>query len=446
MTLKEQASRAVEELRRKAPGLEGEVYLYRGSTRSLELRQGLPHIQRCCEESGVGLRLFQDGRMGFASAGGSAQDVLPGLIESVRSQLPHLPRDEHRVLPALQAGSAGSIEGLEDPVLMSAPLSEWEERLRAMEAAALSEDKCVKKVLDAGYGEGRAECAMAGTTGLLCIERATHCNAGIAILAEQEGEVQVGSGSCMARSAAGIDLTLAAKQAVQRGAALLGGVRESPRRRTVLFDPWAAGELLDLLAGALSAEAVQKGHSLFAGKRGKRIASECVSLIDDPRRPFGISSSLYDDEGVPTRRKDMVLCGVLQDFFYDDYTARREGRASNASASRPGYKGLPGPGATNFYLEPGKFKREELFKDAQDGVLVLDLLGMHTADAVSGEFSVGISALLLQGGELGRPLKAAMLSGNLFELLDRVDAVADDLTFHGSLAAPTFRVRDLMVA
>ena len=71
---------------------------------------------------------------------------------------------------------------------------------------------------------------------------------------------------------------------------------------------------------------------------------------------------------------------------------------------------------------------------------------MHMADTVSGEFSVGVSGLSISGGQLGHPVKKAMIAGNLKQLLANIDAVADDLTFYGSMGAPTFRVADMNVA
>ena len=94
----------------------------------------------------------------------------------------------------------------------------------------------------------------------------------------------------------------------------------------------------------------------------------------------------------------------------------------------------------------GSMSREKLIGDTKDGLLVFEVLGMHTADPVSGEFSVGLSGIAIENGQLTHGVRGAMLSGSLLELLERVDAVADDLTFYGRLATPTFRVSDMTVA
>ncbi|MDD5657081.1 MAG: metallopeptidase TldD-related protein, partial [Elusimicrobia bacterium] len=138
--------------------------------------------------------------------------------------------------------------------------------------------------------------------------------------------------------------------------------------------------------------------------------------------------------------------GVLKDYFYDTYTAAKDGRPGNASAGRGSYKGLPSPTHSNFYLAPGRATREELIAGTADGVLIMEIMGMHMADPISGEFSVGVSGLAISGGRLGQPVRKAMISGNLLDVLAGIDGVADDLTFYGSLGAPTFRVAQINVA
>jgi PmbA protein len=185
---------------------------------------------------------------------------------------------------------------------------------------------------------------------------------------------------------------------------------------------------------------------LLAGRVGKKIASSLVTLRDDPRRPGGPASARFDDEGVPTRDKALVEAGVLRVLLHDSTTAARDGAASNGCGYRDGWSGLPGPGPSNLILAPGTTGRDALISGTKDGLLVLEVLGAHMIDPVSGEFSVGVSGLEIAKGALGKPFKGAMLAGNLLDLLARVDAVADDLTFHGSFASPTVRVSALDVA
>ncbi|MBI3566338.1 MAG: TldD/PmbA family protein, partial [Elusimicrobia bacterium] len=184
----------------------------------------------------------------------------------------------------------------------------------------------------------------------------------------------------------------------------------------------------------------------LAGKLGATVGSPLVTLRDDPRRPGGPGSARFDDEGLPTRDKALVDRGVLRELLHDSVTAARDGLVSNGCGYRGGFSGLPGPGPSNLFLAPGAASRESLVSGTKDGLLVLEVLGTHMVDPVSGEFSVGVSGLELSKGAVGRPFKGAMIAGNLLDLLARVDAVADDLVFHGGFGSPTFRVSALDVA
>ena len=439
------AAEAADGLRRR--GMTAEVYMVEAAERGIEFKEGaLDGVQETAL-SGTGLRLLEDGRQAFAYCQGTDKEAVARLTERVRSQVRHLPADPHRGLPgpAEADAPAGFAESLWDASLFSAPLTDVVPYLKGMESEALK-DKRVKKVLRMGYGESRAEVAIANTLGLSASERGTNASIGLSASAETDGEIQIGSASDSKRFFCDLDFALAGRQAAERGADLLGGKKLPTKRRSVVFDPWMAPEFLEMLAGALSADQVQRGKSLMAGRLGAPIASKLVSFIDDPRRPRGAASSLFDDEGVPTRRKAVVQDGVLRDYFYDTYTARREGKATNGSASRASFRGLPSPGSSNFYLAPGGTSRERLIADTQDGVLVLEVMGMHMADPVSGEFSVGLSGLAIENGRVTHAVKGSMLSGNALDMLHRVDAVADDLTFYGSIGSPTFRVADLTVA
>lgn len=447
-TFLETAERALEAARREAPGLSVEVYAARGRERALERKEARPEQFVESAEEGLGLRLSDGNRMAFVCGGGLTPEVAADLARRAKAQLPLMPADPARVLPAPQDAPvpAGLSRTLHDEAAFITPLEDLAPRLDDAAARAMRGCKGVKKVLHAGYSESFSEVAVVSSTGVRAYERGSSAGVGFSMAASKGAELQVGSGSRAARSAAELDWDAAAQEAAFRAAVLLGSKKLPGKKRDVLFDPWVASDVLDLIAGPLSAEAVQRGRSLLKGKIGKRVASKAVSLVDDPHRPAGLGSALFDDEGLPTRRKMMVERGILREFYYDAYTAARDKVASNGSASRGGYRGLPGPSPTNLILEPGKLTRAALLGDTNDGILVFEIMGMHTADPVSGELSVGVSGVAVRRGELTHGIKGAMLSTNILKLFGAVDAVADDLVSYGSLCAPTFRAAGLQIS
>ncbi len=425
-----------------------EVYLSSGEERAVSRRDGERDGVEASESAGAGVRVVRDGRVGFAAAGGADLAAIKDLYARAVEQLPHAEPDPRRVLPGPQADpvkDASFAAALWDETLFSAPWNEVEARLMESEAAAKAQPR-VAKIMRVEYAESRGTVVIAGTSGLFASERGGSASVSLVVAAESGKEVQLGEGYRASRLAAGLDFAAVGREAGQRASSLLGARRAKGGKRAVLFEPWVGVEFLELLAELLSADEVHGGRSLLAGKLGQRVASPLVTLRDDPRLPGGLGSCRIDDEGLPTRDKAMIAEGVLLEYFHDTFSAAKDGLASNGCAYRGSYAGLPGPGASNLYLVPGKGTRESLIADTKAGLLVAEVLGMHMVDPVSGAFSVGVSGLAIEKGRLAGPVKGAMISGNLLELLACVDGVASDLTFQGSLGAPTFRVSSLDVA
>jgi|CXWL01.1.fsa_nt_gi PmbA protein len=441
------AREAVAWMKAQSSDIAAELYLSRGEDRTLSRREGERDGVEASETEGAGVRVARDGRVGFASAGGADLAAIKDLYARALEQLPHAAPDRRRALPGPQSGGEDPAlaAALWDESLFSASWDDIEGRLAAAESAAKSQPR-VTKIMRVEYGESRGITVIAGTSGLFASERGGSASVSLIAAAEDGAEVQLGEGYRAERRAGALDFAAAGREAGRRAGSLLGARRASPGKRTVLFEPWIGSEFLELLAELLSAEEVQGGRSLLADKIGRRVASPLVTLRDDPRRHGGLASCLFDDEGLPTRDKAMIEAGVLREYFHDTASAARAGVSSNGCAYRGSYKDMPGPGASNLYLAPGTSAREDLIADTRDGILVSEVLGMHMVDPVSGAFSVGISGLAIVNGTASHPIKGAMMSGQLLDLLARVDGVAEDLSFEGPLGAPTFRVASLDIA
>jgi PmbA protein len=226
-------------------------------------------------------------------------------------------------------------------------------------------------------------------------------------------------------------------------------VKPATTKVPIVLDPFAASSFLGVLAGALDADNVLKGRSLFAEMVGQQIGSPAFTLVDDGRILDGPGACPFDGEGVPSGRTELFTAGTLQGFLHSTSTAARAGggQRSTGNAKRGGYKSTPGVGTSNFYVEAGAPSFEDLLAKADGGVLIADVSGVHSgANPISGEFSVGATGLRITGGALGEPLREMTIASTLPEMLAGIGAVGRDLRFFSSVGTPSILIDEMTLA
>jgi PmbA protein len=216
-----------------------------------------------------------------------------------------------------------------------------------------------------------------------------------------------------------------------------------------VLDSFVAASFAGFIGGMLSADAVQRGRSLFAGKLGEEVAAPQLRLADDPTDPGGLASAPFDAEGSPARRNALIEEGRVSTYLYDARTARKDGRETTASATRSSYRSPPSVGTSNLVIDAGEATLDELVRQAGDGLLVTDVAGLHSGvNPVSGTFSVGASGRLIEGGALGRPVREITIASDLVSMLKSVRAVGAEarwVPFGGSVKAVPLLLEEMSI-
>lgn len=219
-----------------------------------------------------------------------------------------------------------------------------------------------------------------------------------------------------------------------------------------VFDADCMGEILTAYSSVFSADMAQKGLSLLAGKEGERIASECVCLIDDPFEAESPVQAPFDAEGVAAYQKTVIDRGVLQTLLHNLKTAAKAGLTSTGNASKAGYASPVEVAPYSFYIQNSGRSLEELLHAAGDGVYITAVKGLHAGtNAVTGDFSMECAGFMIENGHRGRAVTSFTVSGNFFDMLKNIEAVADDLRFQmprgfTRIGSPSILVRELAVA
>ncbi len=211
----------------------------------------------------------------------------------------------------------------------------------------------------------------------------------------------------------------------------------------VVLDYYAAIGLLQTFLGAFNGENVMRGRSILKDKLGSEIATPTLSIIDNPLLEKGMYTTKCDGEGSVSQKTDLIKDGVLNSFIYDIYTANKEGVETTSNGYRGSYVTTPQISSSNLEF---KFKEMRDLSEIDKGVLTTSVLGAHTANPISGDFSVEASnAFKIENGELSYPIKKAMVSGNIFEIMKNVEGLNSEIKQYGSYIIPKLLVHNLRI-
>jgi PmbA protein len=423
-----------------------EAYAQQATRTEVNAFEGEVERLSSASSSGVGVRVVRDGRLGYAYTADLSDQGLRQCLAEARANLEVSTEDPGNVLP--DAADHEPLDGIFDPRQVDIGPERKVQLALDLEARTRDANPKVSKVETASYGDAVARVAIASSTGVRGSYSVTRAWCYSAAMASQDGQAQIGYGIDSARSIEDLDIEPVAAEAAERAVRMLGAAKPPTRTVPVVFDRMVAPSLIGVVLAGLSAEAVQKGRSLFTDKLGERVGAPGLQLIDDGRLLDGPGAAPFDDEGVPTRRNVLLADGVLQRFLHNTASAARGGDTSTGNAARASFKSTPGISAHNVFLEPGDKDQAGLLAQAGEGLLVQDVTGVHSgANPITGDFSIGVSGLWFRDGELAEPVREATVAAYLLDILKSIVAVGSDLRWTtGSIGGASLLVGQMTVA
>ena len=243
-----------------------------------------------------------------------------------------------------------------------------------------------------------------------------------------------------------IDVEKLTNKAVANAKIKLGGDVAPTGQYPVVFNPEAMCSLLSVFSSIFSSEAAQKGLSQLAGKEGEVIAAPMVTLVDDPFHKDNPEPIHFDAEGSPTHRKNIIEKGVLNTLLYNLKTAAVAGKCTTGNASKAGYDAQVAIRPFTMFLENGEISEEELLAQANEGVYITDLSGLHAgANAISGDFSLQSAGFMIRGGKKAEYVKSFTVAGNYYDLLKNVRALANNCELPNAFGMTAFGSPSVLV-
>ncbi|MEK6979352.1 MAG: TldD/PmbA family protein [Candidatus Micrarchaeota archaeon] len=204
----------------------------------------------------------------------------------------------------------------------------------------------------------------------------------------------------------------------------------------VVFSPFAMRSVLGILLQSFSGDWKRKGIGVLADKLKRKVFSDSFSLSDSPLS-IGSSSFPFDDEGISAHETKLVEKGEVSSFMYDRATAALEGESNTracGSCSRSSYSSRPGIGYSNLVIGPGNYGDFE--RELENFILVESLHGAHTANALTGDFSLEVPVAFHFRKGKSSPVRGFMLSGNIFKLFNSILGIEKEFTIYDNLISP----------
>jgi PmbA protein len=415
---------------------EAETFIGSSKNLSIEIKDQQIDALESSLTVGYSLRVIKDKKLGFSYSTDkeAAVSVAEKAVEAAR----WVDRDEYLGFP--EPSEPGKVE-IFDPELISVSEEEAIRKVSLLEKAAYDEDRRIKTIRRARGTFRNSEIVIMNSMGVDRQYSSTTCTAQIMAMADNECDSRTGWYFTGSRFLNEISFDGVGRNAARRSLQLLGSKRMNAQKAPVILDNLVAVEFMGIFASSLSSESVQKGKSLLAAKIGKKIISPKINIIDNGLIPGKLGSTPVDDEGVSSQNKILIREGILSGYLYNTYTAKKEGVLSTGNAVRSSFAGLPSVGISNLYVEAVSNSNilhiADIFKAVDKCLYVTEAMGVHTANPITGEFSVGVSGVWIEKGEEAFPVKEAVISGNILSFFENIEAVGDDLMFFGNMGSPS---------
>lgn len=235
------------------------------------------------------------------------------------------------------------------------------------------------------------------------------------------------------------DAATVGRYAAERTLSRMSARRIKTGHFPVLFEAPLALGLLGALVQATSGGALYRKASFLIDSLGKSVLADHIQVAEDPYVVGAMGSSAFDDEGVRTSARDVVVNGVLQGYFLSSYTARKLNMQTTGNAG----------GSHNLSLVSRLTNPDDDFRamlrKMGTGFLVTELIGQGV-NYVSGDYSRGAFGYWVENGEIRHAVQEVTIAGNLAEMFKQIVAVGADTITRGSKSSGSILIEQMAIA
>ena len=412
-----------------------EIYVDESKSIDLDSRKEELNFAKEEIEKGIGIRIIKDNKIGFAFTSNMEKIAETAKQAIENSKLNKI--DENYAFSEIEP--ACDVKDVYDKKFNDLSVDESVELLKTIISHA-SDSGC--EVTGSGFSASAGKSLIMNSNGVSIENMETGFGMALSVTIQKEGQIATAYESTSSRFY-DLDGEKLANEVCDLAKRSLDTRPVETNDYDVVLDYHAATGLLQTFLNAFDGENVRRGRSILKDKIGREIANPTLSVIDNPLLEKGMYSTKCDGEGSVSKQTDLIKDGVLNSFIYDIYTANKEGVESTSNGYRGSYLTTPMISPSNLEF---KFSEMKDLSEIGNGVLTTGVLGAHTANPISGDFSVEASnAFKIENGELTDPINKAMISGNIFEIMKKVEGLNTEIKQYGPFIIPKLLVHDLRV-
>jgi PmbA protein len=428
------AGQAVERARRAGAGA-AEASLSVGTALTVNLRKGEIESVEFQRDRELGVTVYFGQRRGHASTSDLSEKAIGEAVEHACAIARHTGEDPYAGLA--DAGRMASVWPELDldhpwPLDVDAAVA----LAREAEATALQLDPRISNSEGAGVDTRRGISVYANSHGFIGHQQGTQHSLSCAVIAGTGEDMQRDYWYTAARVPAALEAAAhvgrrAAERALQRLHPQKLGTRTAP----VLFVPELARSLFGSFIGAISGGALYRKASFLLDQAGKPVFAPHIQITQRPHLPRAMGSTAYDQEGVATTDRELVVDGVLQGYVLGSYSARRLGLQSTGNAG----------GVFNLVVQPGPLDFDGLLREMGGGLLVTELMGQGV-NPVTGDYSRGAAGFWIENGAIAYPVAGITIAANLRDMFMGLRAVGNDVDTRGNIRSGSVLIESMTIA
>ena len=387
---------------------------------------------------GLSVRAIYRGGVGWSSTDKLTPEAAAeaGMQAAKLSKLAE-PDPDFQSLPSPPA-SYPTVEGLADPALARMDIKEIVGfGLRNMDDALLVDPHAI---VEGGFSVGFSADAFVNSLGISLADNGSHISGSITAVVRRGDDVGSFYDFDSARVLADFVPEGLGVKATEQALKFLGSRKMQTGRMSVILGPLSSRSIFYGVVGNADAEDIQRGRSFMIGKLGQKIASDALTLTDDPLIPRGLGSRYHDYEGSPSKPLVVMRDGVLVSYLYSSYTAAKAGVEPTGHGTRGG-----GAAASNIVPKLGAMTADQIIKDTREGIYINR--GGISPNSANGDVSGSVDfGFKIENGEMAYPIESTMVGGNFLDMLQNIDAISSDYREEPGSIMPTLRIQDVLVA